>query len=488
MNQSEKSEYKSAFFSIGVFGGMQVIILLISVLKTKLLAVWIGTNGLGIYSLLLSTISLAFVISNCGLQNSSVRDIASYIDDHENLYKKVTAIKFWNRLLGTLGFLAMLALSPLLAKWVFADISKWYWFAILSPCIFFMNIYNGLYSILQGLRKVKLLAKASIWGAVFGFLFSVPFIYFYRNDGLLPAIFLMYFSTLCISFLIYKKASVPQTRNSNRDNYKIGLSSLKLGVVLSINMVFVELTSYIIKLFISNYGSLDDVGLFQAGWAINSSYIAVVFTAMAKDYLPRLSQVSNDAEKVRNSIKQQGIISILLLLPLLSAMIVFVEYVIKILYTDEFAAINTMTMLLLLGSLIKAASWSIAYVFIAKSEKKVFLVNELSTRLIAVPFYLLGFYYLGLWGLGLAFVIEHIIYFVWIAISASVHYRFRYDLEFWRLFTFGVGVLLLLVVLKTMLVISVLWYIPILLIIGICSIVEVNKRTGIINMLFRVKS
>ena len=488
MNQSEKSEYKSAFFSIGVFGGMQVIILLISVLKTKLLAVWIGTNGLGIYSLLLSTISLAFVISNCGLQNSSVRDIASYIDDHENLYKKVTAIKFWNRLLGTVGFLAMLAFSPLLAKWVFADISKWYWFAILSPCIFFMNIYNGLYSILQGLRKVKLLAKASILGAIFGFLFSVPFIYFYRNNGLVPAVFMMYFSTLCISFLLYKKARIPVENSSNKENFNWGLSSLKLGIVLSINMIFVELSSFVIKLFITNVGSLDDVGLFQAGWAINSSYIAVVFTAMAKDYLPRLSQVSNDAEKVRNSIKQQGIISILLLLPLLSVMIVFVEYAIKILYTEEFLAISTMTMLLLLGSLIKAASWSIAYVFIAKSDKKVFLVNELSTKLISVPFYLAGFYYLGLLGLGLAFVIEHIIYFVWIAISASVYYNFRYDLEFWRLFAMGMLALLLLVVLKMFIENSVIWCIPIILIIGICSIAEINKRTGILKTLFRAKS
>lgn len=438
MDRQESKDYKTALFSIGLFGGMQVLIILISVLKNKLLAIWIGVEGFGIQNLLFSTMTLFFLFSNCGLQSSAVRDIAAEIDCKENLYQKISSIKWWNRILGIIGMICMLLMSPLLAIWVFDDINKWYWFAILSPTILFMNLYNGYYTILQGVRKVKLLTKSSLLGAISGFICSMPIFYYFKINGIVPALFVLMLSTLIVSLIIYNKASLPPNKNGSRENFRLGLSTLKLGLALSINSVFVEFTAFLIKLFITKIGGVDQVGLFQAGWAINASYISVVFTAMAKDYLPRLSQISTDNERLAISIKQQGIMSILILLPLLSFMIVFVDVGVKILYTEAFSAISTMTIFLLLGSLIKASSWSIAYVFIAKSDKKSFLFNELSTRTIIVPFYMIGYYLYGLNGLGLAFVLEHIFYFIWIGISAYRLYHIRYDWEFWKLFIIAV--------------------------------------------------
>lgn len=486
MKEDNKS-YRSAFLSIGIFGGMQVAVILISVIKNKLLATWIGVEGFGIQNLLLSSLNLFFIISNLGLSSSSVREIASSLDNNELLSAKVSSIRWWNRSLGIIGSITMLAMSPFLGKWVFGDISKWYWFAILSPCILFMNVYNGSYSILQGLRKVKLLAKSSIAGAVLGFVCSMPIFYFWKLDGIVPALIVLQLTTLAISLYLFRKANVPLCNNTTKKNYNIGLSALKLGIALSINSIFVEFTAFLIKLFVSNYGGVEEVGLFQAGWAINASYISVVFTAMAKDYLPRLSQVASDNNKVYQMIKQQGVMSILILLPLLAIMIVFVQLVVKILYTEEFMSITTMTICLLLGSLIKSASWSIAYVFIAKADKKAFLFNEILTRVIVVPFYIIGYYFLGLNGLGVAFLAEHVVYFIWIGVSSYRLYGFSYDKEFWTIFGLSFSILIFLSLQQIYHQNNNMLSIVLLFVAILFSLYMVNKKINLLKILKRDK-
>ena len=483
MLDQESKDYKAALLSIGIFGGMQVFILLISVLKNKLLAIWIGVEGFGIQNLLFSTMTLFFILSNCGLQSSTVRDIAANHDSIEKLAKKISSVKWWNRLVGFIGACSMLIMSPLLATWIFDDVNKWYWFAILAPTILFMNLYNGYYSILQGLREIKKMAKASLVGAISGFICSMPIFYFLRIDGIVLALFVLMFSTLMVSSYIYRKTNVPNSRNSISENFNIGKSTLKLGLALSVNSVFVEFTAFLIKLFVSKFGGIEQVGLFQAGWAINASYISVVFTAMAKDYLPRISSISADNVGLSQSVKQQGIMSILILLPLLSLMIVAVEYVVRILYSDDFIVISTMTTFLLLGSLIKASSWPVAYVFIAKSDKKSFLFNELSTRIIVVPFYMLAYYLFGLNGIGMAFVFEHIFYFVWIAISVYWLYGIKYDWEFWKFFIISITFLIVLVLLKMYYNISSLFYALAVFVAISYSCFELLKRMDISTLI-----
>ena len=128
----------------------------------------------------------------------------------------------------------MLIMSPLLATWIFDDVNKWYWFAILAPTILFMNLYNGYYSILQGLREIKKMAKASLVGAISGFICSMPIFYFLRIDGIVLALFVLMFSTLMVSSYIYRKTNVPNSRNSISENFNIGKSTLKLGLALQL--------------------------------------------------------------------------------------------------------------------------------------------------------------------------------------------------------------------------------------------------------------
>lgn len=290
--KKEQEGYQTAFKATALFGGVQVINILVSILKSKIVALWLGTTGFGIMSLFNSATSLIYSITNLGLQDSAVRDIA-YAKGQNNLSsvaRTVKAINRWIWATGLFGALVTIVLAPWLSQWLFESNKYVLSFVLLSCVVLLSGIYNGNYATLQGTRNLRLMAKANIFGAVTGFLCSLPMFYFFRDRGIVWALILTALSTTVVSLLYVKKANIPDARLTYGESYHIGLKTVKLGVMMSLSGISVTLVQFVVKTFIARTGSIADVGLYQAGWALNGTYLGLVFTAMAKDYYPRLSQ------------------------------------------------------------------------------------------------------------------------------------------------------------------------------------------------------
>ena len=110
---------------------------------------------------------------------------------------------------------------------------------------------------------------------------------------------------------------------------------LKMGLMLSLSGLISTGASYIVRVFISKTGSLDDVGLYNAGFAIIGTYVGLVFTAMSTDYYPRLSGVAHDNDKANLLINQQAEIAILIIAPILTVFIIFINWAVILLYSRE---------------------------------------------------------------------------------------------------------------------------------------------------------
>ena len=203
---------------------------------------------------------------------------------------------------------------------------------------------------------------------------------------------------------------------------------------MTISIVVGYAIQFFMKAFITNVGSLDDVGLYQAGWAINASYLGVVFTAMSKDYFPRISSISKDYLLLQRSVNEQGEIAILIICPLIIWLMVFIELCIRILYAETFLSIIPMVRWMLIGSILRAGSYALAYVYLAKGDGRKYLFNELFISFVAtLPAYLVGYQIWGLVGVGYAFVFSYAAYFGWLVIRAKKQYNIYYQSSFWYL-------------------------------------------------------
>ncbi|MEZ4794148.1 MAG: oligosaccharide flippase family protein, partial [Flavobacteriaceae bacterium] len=286
----QKESYKEILKATTLFGGVKVFGILISILRSKAIAIFIGAEGMGIASLLLTTVNLVNGLTNLGLDKSGIKEVALVSETKSEKELLRTTGLLMRLIWGTavLGALAMLLFSPLLSWFAFGNYLYTISFIWLSLAMVFMHLTNGRLAILQGLRKHRALAKANIWGSFIALLLTVPLYYYFGINAIVPAIIISTMITLVITYKyslgIYFKA----VRVNFVKAYREGQPMIKLGLVLSFSGIMSLLAGYLLQVYISSINGTEAVGFYNAGYIILNSYLGLIFNAMATDYFPRL--------------------------------------------------------------------------------------------------------------------------------------------------------------------------------------------------------
>lgn len=445
MGDSNQSSYRSIFKATSLFGGVQVYQILIQIIKSKFVAVLLGPAGVGIMGLYQSGLQLVKQISNMGLSQSAVRDVseANGSNDIQRIVKTVTVVRKLVWITGLSGLIIVAFCSPFLSKFSFGNYDYTIPFIILSFTLLLDQLSVGQKVVLQGMRRLKDLAKCTAFGATFGLITSVPLYYWFGIDGIVPTLILNSACTLVLSWLYSRKLKVETIQITPKQTFEQGKQMLAMGVSMSLSGIFATVVSYVIRAFIQNEGGVEQVGLFQAGFAIMTTYVGMVMNAIATDFYPRLAAVNNDNAKCRETICQQGEISIMILAPMLCCCLVFMPFVLKILYSDSFLAANEFISWACVGMILRLGAWLIAYLFVAKADSKMYIINEFVVNIYNVLFSFIGYKYLGLTGLGIAFALEYLLYFIQVYTIARKRYGFNFSSSFVKCY----GIQLLLVVL-----------------------------------------
>jgi O-antigen/teichoic acid export membrane protein len=431
-----QSSYRNVMKATSVFGGVQVILIIISIIRSKFIAILLGSAGLGILGLLTTSINLIGNLTNFGLATSAVRDVSSANSeaDHNRVAIVIAVLNRWVWITGLLGTFVVLILSPWLSKFAFGNKNYIGSFVLISISLLFTQLNSGQLVVLQGLQKVKFLAKASLIGSVFGLIITVPIYYFLGIDGIVPAFLIASLFSFLVSRFFVNKINLTFVKVSREETINEGKKMLKMGFMISLGSLLVGFSSYLIQIFISKNGGVEQVGLFTAGFAIINTYVGLIFTAMSTDYFPRLSAVSYSNELCKKSINQQAEIAVLILGPILIGFLVFIKWVIILLYSNKFVAVEDMILWAALGVFFKAASWSIGYLILAKGNSKLFFWNELLSNTYVLGLNILGYYFYGLEGLGMSFLMGYFFYLVHIFIMSNLKYEFSFNKSFLQIF------------------------------------------------------
>lgn len=428
----ERSSYRQILKATSIFGGVQVFNILISIVRSKIIAVLLGPVGMGIAGLLTSTTGLMSSMTNFGLGTSAVKDVAEAYDkgDTQRIAQTVSVFRKLVWFTGLFGSMLTLVISPWLSELTFGDRSYTWSFVFLSVTLLITQLTAGQNVILQGTRQIRYLASANMIGSVVSLLITVPLYYWYGLEGIVPALIIIAIGTFAVASYFSKKVAIPYYNPSRIEVKEKGKGMLKLGFFLSLSGLITTLFAYIFRIYISNTGSVEDVGLYSAGFQIIGTYVGLVFTAMGTDYFPRLSAVSNNQNQSNLLVNQQAEIAILILLPIVLIFIVFIPFVVKILYSEKFLPINEMIVWAAYGMFFKAGSWAMTFQFIAKGSSKLFFINEFTTNIYMLLFNILGYYYFGLTGLGYSFLLSYFIYFLQVLWLTHLKYQFRIQVKF----------------------------------------------------------
>lgn len=432
-----------------LFSWVQIITIAGSVIRTKLVAIWIGSVGIGLFGLFNNAVDTICVLTQLGIRQSSVRNLAA-ASATDRIRVVTGAIRRWSWLLGIIGALLTLLFSPLLSELTFGNRHYTLGFIILSVAVFLSSITNGELAIMQGMDKLNRLAKSTVYGSIAGLIVSIPLFYWLGESSIVWSI-LAYF--VCNGIAVWLvRIKFPKTQPPiQRPNYFAeGKEFILLGIFMTISVFIAIAVNYIFMIYLNFAAGIAEVGEYQAGYTIVTKYLGLIFTAIGLEFYPRLSKVQHSRSRMSTFVAHEIKIALLVILPGATIMMSLDDLIIRMLYSSEFLPAASYVNYALAGTALRAVSWCMAFTILARGDGKIYLVTESISGVCFLIFSYIGFNLGGLEGLGIASAVWYGAY----TVNIGIVYLFRYKLKINR------GILLLIL--------------TVVLLIILCSVARVN--------------
>lgn len=416
--------------TMGLFGGVQGLVLLCGVVRTKLVALWIGAAGVGLFSIYNSAIDLVVTVAMLGIAASAVRDIAAAPEGMKNLMAR--AALRWGWVLGAVGAVAIAAMAPVFSRHSFGDDSHAWAFIALAAAVMMNSLTSIRSGIMQGLKEYRRMARASMWGTAAGVALSAPLFYFLRVDSIVPAILI--FSA---AMLVPTAMAMPRLRSDEplgwRQTLSLGRGFIILGAYITLSQATSYCVNYLFASWLSTTASVDEVGFYQAGFNLFNRYAGLIFAAIGVEYFPRLSMAADRRRRVEVFVNHESMLILWLILPLTTLFIIAGPLLVRLLYSEAFLPIVPMISAGIIGVTLRGLSWCIAFTILARGDGLLYLVSEVSSALVCLGLNIAGYRLGGLTGLGISYTVWYAVYLAIVAVIYLRRYGLRINRSVWWL-------------------------------------------------------
>ncbi|SIT96678.1 Membrane protein involved in the export of O-antigen and teichoic acid [Epilithonimonas bovis DSM 19482] len=390
------------------FGGVQFINLVTGVFRSKVAAIWLGSQGVGFLGLLLTTFNLIVGTLNLGLPTSVVKHLSA--SSIQLLPKRIKIVKILAVIIGMISAALCFCFAAQLSLITFETDDFTWAFRLLAISVFFKQFSTIYSSILRSTGRLKQLANANIIASIIGIFFTVPLYYYFQLRGIVYNLITLGFVEAIIFYIYFKRLKI----NNEKVNKTEFLSQSKKmagdGFFYNLSSFTELLAAYVLQMFISNYGGLKILGQYIAGYTILNSYVALIFTVMSIDYFPRLSKNNTQNNLLSEEVNHQLYIGIIILFPILLLMLLFSHIFIILIYTKEFMAAEVYLQIAMMGIFFKLFSWTVSFVLLAKGSRRLIIQNSIIYNIIFLFCHIFGYLADGLRGLAIGYTIYFLIY------------------------------------------------------------------------------
>lgn len=377
----------------------------------KAFSVFIGPAGLALIGQFQNFSQLAMTVAQAGIKNGVTKFIAEYGKEHHRipiLFSTAAKISLISSFATGLGIVIF---SNYASLHILKSIEYSYIFVIFGFTIILFVINNLLLSILNGLKEIKAWVNINIIQSIYSLIFTTLLIIFFGMEGALIALVTNQSIILLIILWMLRRHVLIKVSNF-LGPFDI-VEAKKLGgyaLMTFTSATIVPISHIIIRNYIGENLSWEEAGYWQAIWYISSTYLLLVTTPLTIYYLPRLSEITDKAELRKELLHGYSIIMPIIIIASL-IIFLFKDFIIAILFAEDFTPVRDLFLWQLIGDIIKLASWLIAYLMLAKSMVKVFITTEIIFSLL---FILLTFKFIelyGLVGITYSYTLNYVIYF-----------------------------------------------------------------------------
>jgi O-antigen/teichoic acid export membrane protein len=385
---------KKLVTSTALVGTSSLFGVLTALLRTKLLAVFVGTAGLGLLAQLGNFLNVMSALASLGIGVGMAKYVAEFSsrDDYQGLsrLRRSGVIPVW--VASVVAVLLVSVFSRRIADMLFGrpDLA---WAVVVSvlavPGLVQVSFHLA---ILQGLKRMGHFAKANAFGAAAGLAVLVPLVYFFKWNG---AVFhLVAAGTL--SFLIirvvskgvlaenFKRAYARFDNKLSRELLKYGTSSLAVGALYWLNLLAIR------SVIVHRLGA-DANGLYQVAVGISLQYLMLILNSVCTYCFPRLSELK-ESDSVNNELRGALRLTILLVTGCGSIILLSRHWIVPLLFTGEFQEAERLLPVQVVADFLKATAWMLGIWLLPQGRLRVWVSFDvlMNAVLIGSFLFLLG--------------------------------------------------------------------------------------------------
>jgi O-antigen/teichoic acid export membrane protein len=399
---------KTSFFSAII----TVIRLASGFIANKVVSIYTGPGGLALIGAFTNFISLVLTFANGAINNGVIKYTSEY-EGNEKQQKLLLSTSFrisiyCSIIIGPI----LIILAPIFSTWIFKNFIYSNAIRVLGISIVLYSLNSLLISILNGRHQIKTYTIVNTLGSLFGLLFTILLVYFFKVSGALYALVLSQ-SIVFFFTLLFIVKSPWFSWSYFTQPFNIGLAKKlgKFSIMAMVTAILVPVSQILLRNLLIDEVGINEAGFWQGMMKVSDGYLLLITTSLSTYYLPKLSSLKTDLE-IRNEIIKG--FKIILPIVFFGCLIIYYSrfFIIKTLYTLSFSRMETLFLWQLVGDFFKMASWILSYLILAKAMVKIFILTEVLFTVLYVVFGFVFVHYFKSLGITIAFAVNYILYFM----------------------------------------------------------------------------
>jgi|WetSurMetagenome_2_1015567.scaffolds.fasta_scaffold35262_3 polysaccharide transporter, PST family len=390
---------------------------------TKIVASQTGPAGLALIGQMGNFVTILLQYSNVGIGNGVVKHIAEYTSRNQpaEAIRLIDTALSVTVLLSVGIALVLYGFKDVFAVWILGD-PKFSWIvmclAVLLPV---MSAGYLLLFVINGYKRIRdyaiIVSLQALIGVIFAWVLTVSL-------GVEGALLMSLASQTILFFIVVtflikeKKICLPCFKLER----KLLRNLIRFAVMGLISGSLAPLTQMLLRSYIASHSSIEVAGLWQALCRLSETYLSVVITPLSMYYLPRLSEIDN-YEDMKFELMASLRFSVPLTAALALALYALRNTIIPQLFSSDFSQIIPLLSFQLAGDVVKVTSWIFGMIMWAKSMTGLLVFTEIifSTTFTVLSIFL--FEQFGLVGTTYAYLLNYLIYFIFLIIYFSRNLR-----------------------------------------------------------------
>ncbi len=373
-----------------LMGGTEIALMFVAVIRNKYLAVKIGPEGFGMFSILQSFFNLANVFAGVWLATASLKYIAEYNKEGDDeTVKQIFDMSFFfvfiSATIITVSFFIFFRffrshfLNP---EIIFA------YYALFAASYIGTSLANLFQGLLQGLMQFKKIITIRIITSIFNLISVLILVWFFDLTGFFINILLVAFFSAGLLWISSRKLVKFEFRYPDF-KAKITKKILSFSGIDIFLGIADRVSEYLQRIFVLNFLNMTSLGLFFSATRINA-YLGLLGTSGMFYFKPKMSEklTTKDRNKILNDYFRMVILTGLISSVLI---ILFGSSFIKLLFSDRFLGLSSILFIFVIAQFIQNIQLGVLFTVVGMAKLKIHSISTIVSAflIVLIPYLML---------------------------------------------------------------------------------------------------